>query len=95
MTLEELRDGTNTAFWRWFTLHYAQEWGESAFGLRVAEVFAKNPVEKAGPLIQQMTCARNEIGKLFAAVEEKRAQLSATEREKDAPKSPGRRPLGL
>jgi hypothetical protein len=95
LTLDELRDGLNHPFWRWFTLHYQKEWGESAFGLRVAGILRTREIADAAPIIQQITVARQEMERLFAAVDEKANQLSQRQREKDAPASQGRRPVGL
>ena len=53
LTLEELLDGLQSPFWRWFTLECAKEWGESAFGLKVATILKTRKYEDAAPLIQQ------------------------------------------
>jgi hypothetical protein len=95
LTLEELKSGLQSPFWRWFSLQYQQEWGEAAFGLRVAEVYRKRPIAEAGPLIQQMACAKQEVDRIFSLPKEQLDTMQAQERGKEAALQPGRRPVGL
>jgi hypothetical protein len=96
LTREELHDFLQHPGWQWFSAYMHSEWGESAFGLRVAEVLRVKPYETAAPIIQQITVAKQEIAKLFAAPKEKLDGMNAQTREKDARLlAPGRRPVGL
>ena len=95
LTLEELKSGLQSPFWRWFTLQYQQEWGEAAFGLRVADVYAKQSLDKAGIIIPQLVVTRREMDKLFNLPKQHLDNLTAQERGKEAAVQPGRRPVGL
>jgi hypothetical protein len=95
LTLEQLNDGLQSPFWRWFSLQYQKEWGEAAFGLRVAAILRVKPYDVAAPLIQQVTVARQEMDKLFSMPKEKLESLQSEKRREDAGVQPGRRPIGL
>lgn len=95
MKLEHLESLFQSPGWRWFHALYQKEWGEAAFGLRIAAVYAALPPDKAGIAIPQAVVARQEIDKLFKAVDEKYSALKAEARREEVGMQPGRRPVGL
>lgn len=95
-TREELEHGMSTPLWRWFAFQVHREWGEAAFGLKVAELLRTRDVTVAGPLIQQITVARREITDLCAKPRVLLDALIQQEQHDQAVKaSQGRRPVGV